>query len=71
MTTLPAYVPHIRHLTFRGGPGDGESWDGEIEVGGRIASRGRWEPSRVYVVTGQTATAADGRVGNVAVPAQD
>jgi hypothetical protein len=68
---VPVYVPHLLHVTFRGGPGDGQTWDGEIEVGRRIASGGRWTPSGVYVVTDRTETGADGRVGNVAVPAQD
>jgi hypothetical protein len=60
--------PRIRHLRLRGGPGDGQTWAGEIDVGRRIACAGPWSPDGVYVVTSQTLTAADGTIETVAIP---
>jgi hypothetical protein len=62
------HAPEIRHLRFRGGPGDGQTWDGEIAVGRRIACAGPWTPGGVYVVTSETVSAPGGRVESIAVP---
>jgi hypothetical protein len=68
---LEPYVPRIRRLRMRGGPADGQTWDGEIAVGRRIAAGpGPWSPSGIYVVTAETTTDADGRPESIAVPAE-
>jgi hypothetical protein len=58
----------IRHLRLRGGPGDGQTWAGQIAVGRRIACAGPWSADGVYVVTSETVTGSDGRIESVAVP---
>jgi hypothetical protein len=63
------YTKHVRTLRLRGGPGDGQTWTGEITVGRRIACAGRWSADGVYVVTAETVTAPDGSVETIAVPA--
>lgn len=66
---LQPYEPRIRRLLLRGGPADGLTWEGEIDVGRRIAcGTGAWSPDGVYVVTRETTTAADGQLYSIAVP---
>jgi hypothetical protein len=59
---------HVRHLRLRGGPSDGQTWDGEIAIGRRIAGAGPWTPDAIYVVTSETVTGPDGRIETIAVP---
>lgn len=58
----------VRRLRLRGGPGDGQTWAGQIAVGRRIACAGPWSPGGVYVVTSETVTGSDGRIESIAVP---
>lgn len=67
---LEPYEPKIRRLRLRGGPAHGQTWEGEIDVGRRIAcGAGPWTPDGVYVVTSETITATDGGTESIAVPA--
>jgi hypothetical protein len=69
-TTLHRSARQTRRLRLRGGVLDGLSWSGEIDLGGRVCCGvGPWEADHVYVVTARTIPAADGRVENIAVPA--
>jgi hypothetical protein len=61
-------APDVRHLRLRGGPGDGQTWAGQIAVGRTIACAGPWSPDGVYVVTTETVTAPNGQIENIAVP---
>lgn len=61
-------VQDVRHLRLRGGPGDGQTWVGQIDVGRRIACAGPWSSDGVYVVTTETVTTSDGQVESIAVP---
>jgi hypothetical protein len=58
----------VRHLRLRGGPGDGQTWAGQIAVGRRFACAGPWTPDGVYVVTSETVSGSDGRIESIAVP---
>jgi hypothetical protein len=60
----------IRHLRLRGGPLDGTTWSGVIDIGKRVCcGTGLWSKECVYVVTGDTTSGLDGQVESVAVPA--
>ncbi len=68
---LQPYEPKIRRLRMRGGPADGQTWEGEIDVGRRIAcGTGPWSRDGVYVVTAEATVSADGQLENIAVPAE-
>jgi hypothetical protein len=60
----------IRHLRLRGGPLDGTTWFGVIDIGKRVScGTGPWSKECVYVVTSDTTSGPDGQVESVAVPA--
>ena len=58
----------IRHLRLRGGPLDGMTWSGVIDVGKRVCcGTGPWSKDCVYVVTDDTTSGPDGQVESLAV----
>jgi hypothetical protein len=60
----------VRTLRLRGGPLDGQTWSGAIDVGGRVwCGTGPWTPSQVYVVTAELVPSPEGREECIAVPA--
>jgi len=71
VTTTAGSARPTRSLRLRGGPLDGSTWSGRIDIGGRVCcGAGAWSPSHVYVVTGQVVRDPEGEEENVAVPAE-
>jgi hypothetical protein len=60
-----------RRLLLRGGPYDGQTWVGVVNIGERVFCGGDapWSMAGLYVVSDVVEVDADGESANVAVPA--